>query len=139
MIKWKFASKLKEYNLTPAQWGLIKDISVQEEKQVADLQNFTPAMIAQRLYLDRPTVSGVIDRAVKNGWVERLNNPEDRRSQIIRLTGQSRSLIGELNCLGNEIMEYSVTGLSAQEINMLKMFLTKMIHNLSEDPEGVHG
>lgn len=131
MIKWRFNNNLKEYNLTAVQWSVIKDISIQEEKGTIEPHDLSPALIAERLYMDRPTMSGILERAVINGWVERQSNPEDRRSQVIRLTEKSKKKIGELNNLGNEIMELAVAGFTEQEVADLKKLLLKMIHNVT--------
>lgn len=130
LMKWKFNHALKEYGLTIAQWSVIKDVSVLEETAPDELQLFSPALIAERLYLDRPTISGILDRAIKNGWLRRENNPHDRRSQVIRLTEKSRKAVGKLNKLSNEITGTAVEGFTAGEIDQLKNILVRMTANL---------
>ncbi|OEH86426.1 hypothetical protein BHU72_13490 [Desulfuribacillus stibiiarsenatis] len=141
IMKWHFNEALKNYDLTAAQWSVIKDLSIQMEllhasqNSASGIQGhpLSPAAVALRLYYDRPTISGIIDRLEKNGWVVRKPNPDDRRSQIIELTEKSESLIHELNHHGNDIMERAVAGFDSDELVALKAYLGRMIVNLSKE------
>jgi len=48
--------------------------------------------IANRIQLDSPAVTGLIDRLVKEDLIERKEDPEDRRSLKIHLTPKGREL-----------------------------------------------
>jgi MarR family 2-MHQ and catechol resistance regulon transcriptional repressor len=69
---------VRELGLTPAQFDVI-----------ATLGN-TPGMSAkelgQRTLITKGTLTGVVDRLVDRGFVERVVVPEDRRSVFVRLT-----------------------------------------------------
>jgi MarR family transcriptional regulator, 2-MHQ and catechol-resistance regulon repressor len=69
---------VRELGLTPAQFDVI-----------ATLGN-TPGMVAKELgrrtLITKGTLTGVIDRLVERGFVERVGSPHDRRSILIRLT-----------------------------------------------------
>lgn len=133
LIKMDFGLKLKEYSLTVAQWSVIKDVSMSTARveQGADIQLLTPAAVAERLYLDRPTISGIVQRLIVGGWLERHENPSDRRSQIVRLTKKSQKVVEELSSLSDETMQAAVAGLSLEEIATLKSQLRRIIDNLS--------
>ncbi|MDW7673934.1 MAG: MarR family transcriptional regulator [Bacillota bacterium] len=130
VTKWEFNNKLKEFSLTAAQWSVIKDLSMQDRYQ-DDLEKVSPAAVAKRLYVDRPTMSGIIERLVKGDWLEKFENPKDRRSFAIKLTGKAKNLIVELNQLGDKVMEQAVDGFTDDEIAQLKYYLTKIIKNLT--------
>lgn len=69
---------VRELGLTPAQFDVI-----------ATLGN-TPGMTSKALgratLITKGTLTGVVDRLVERGFVERVVPPEDRRSVIVRLT-----------------------------------------------------
>ncbi|MFM1989706.1 MAG: hypothetical protein RJA99_2663 [Pseudomonadota bacterium] len=69
---------VRELGLTPAQFDVI-----------ATLGN-TPGMTSKALgratLITKGTLTGVVDRLVQRGFVERVVPPEDRRSVIVRLT-----------------------------------------------------
>ncbi|MDD3267920.1 MAG: MarR family transcriptional regulator [Syntrophomonadaceae bacterium] len=73
-----------EHGITAAQTFVIFDVMEHEGTSVKD--------IATRIQLDSPGVTGLIDRLVKEGLVERKEDPEDRRSLRITLTGKGREL-----------------------------------------------
>ncbi|MDQ0197842.1 MarR family winged helix-turn-helix transcriptional regulator [Neobacillus ginsengisoli] len=52
--------------------------------------------LAEKLRLTNSTVSGVIDRLVHSGLVERVVPPENRRSVSIHLTEKGKSLLDKL-------------------------------------------
>jgi DNA-binding MarR family transcriptional regulator len=73
-----------EYGITAAQTFVIFDVMEHEGTSVKD--------IASRIQLDSPGVTGLIDRLVKEGLLERKEDPEDRRSLRINLTEKGREL-----------------------------------------------
>lgn len=58
MTKTELTNQLKEYKVTAQQWAVLKDISLHPT-------GTTPAMIAERLFADRPTVTGIIQRLLQ--------------------------------------------------------------------------
>lgn len=128
-LKWNMSSRLTDVGLTFPQWMVLKDISGQEASG-ADTFNLTPAAISGRLNIDRPTVSGIIERLEKSGWVFRSDHPEDRRSCIIMLKEKARELISELEELRQLTMEQAIRGFSEEEITQLKQYLERIIDNL---------
>ena len=61
-------------------FGIIRD----REPRISDLAAF--------LGLDKSTLSGLVDRAVARGLIERVRNDDDGRSVRIRLTPEGREL-----------------------------------------------
>lgn len=74
-----------EHGITAAQSFVIFDVMDHEGTSVKD--------IAARIQLDSPAVTGLIDRLVKEGLIERKEDPEDRRSLKIYLTPKGRVLV----------------------------------------------
>lgn len=46
----------------------------------------TPSQVAERIGWSRATMTGVLSRLEKDGWIERDTNPSDGRSMTIRST-----------------------------------------------------
>lgn len=91
-----FSSELEKYGLTPAQHGVLSCLW--------DKGTSTPKQLAEELYLEMSTISGVLDRMQKKGLIERTANEADRRGVIITATEKGRGLkepvmetIAELN------------------------------------------
>jgi MarR family transcriptional regulator, lower aerobic nicotinate degradation pathway regulator len=82
-----------------------QDLSLTQLRVLGILRDRTPTMAELAVYLglERSTVSGLMDRAVERGLVEKNTDPADGRSVRVSLTAQARRLehgivaeIGEL-------------------------------------------
>ena len=56
--------------------------------------------LGERVSLDTSTLTGIIDRMERNGYVERKPNPGDRRSVLVFLTPKAREV-------GPRILEFA--------------------------------
>ncbi|MDF2890676.1 MAG: transcriptional regulator [Clostridia bacterium] len=133
MTKWDLNHSLAELGITSTQWGLIRDICINEKMCGNDeerLLKLTPAAIAERLRADRPTVSCMVEKLVKQGWAYRISNPKDGRSQIILLTDKAKGLIPKLEHLSESTLEKATKGFGENEVEQLKQYLMRMIENL---------
>ena len=55
--------------------------------------------VAGYLFLRHHSAVGLVDRAVRAGWVERGEDPEDRRVVRLRLTAQGQEILQSLSSL----------------------------------------
>lgn len=133
MTKWDLNNSLMELVITSAQWGLIRDICINENTCSSEEERFhklTPTAIAERLHADRPTISCMIEKLVKQGWAYRISNPKDRRSQIILLNDKAKELIPKLERLSENTLEKATKNFDENEVEQLKQYLVRMIENL---------
>jgi MarR family transcriptional regulator, organic hydroperoxide resistance regulator len=59
---------------------------------LTDREGMSQSELAQRLFVTKGNVSGLIDRLVEAKLVERRAAPDDRRSHALYLTGEGRKL-----------------------------------------------
>src|SRR5829696_2959800 len=78
------AAELKLIGLSIPQFDLLSTLTEQEGLSQQEL--------AQRLYVTKGNVSGLLDRMVEAGLVERRSPPGDRRSNALFLTPRGRAL-----------------------------------------------
>jgi DNA-binding MarR family transcriptional regulator len=77
---------LKEFGVTgPQLWAL---------RTLEEARGLTIGELAAAMYLHISTVSGILDRLEKNGWVERRRSEMDRRVTRVAVTRRGRALIG---------------------------------------------
>ncbi|MEE6272030.1 MarR family winged helix-turn-helix transcriptional regulator [Georgenia wangjunii] len=74
--------------------------------------------LARRLGVSMPTVSGVVDRLVKRGMLERRTDPADRRVRLVALSAEGERTVIELENAGEKVRarvlsEMDVEGLRA--------------------------
>ena len=83
----------------------------------------TPAQLAERLFVSRGAITALVDRLEGGGYVERVPNPKDRRSVLLRRTPSSaQKMLGQLLPLVAEI-DGLEAGLSDEEWVAIEKFL----------------
>lgn len=88
--------------------------------------------LGEHLGLAHNTVSGLVDRLERHGWVIRRKCEEDRRRARIQLTPQSRELFRERVELVVDFWEQTVGQLSAEEQTSLIASLKKLQHVMAK-------
>jgi DNA-binding MarR family transcriptional regulator len=78
------AGALKDLGLSIPQFDLVSTLTERE--------GLTQQELAERLYVTKGNVSGLVDRLVDAGLVERHPIPGDRRSHALHLTPKGREL-----------------------------------------------
>ncbi len=81
------ARRLKTIGLSVPQCDVLTTLTEQEGVSQQDL--------AKRLYVTKGNISGLIDRLVASGLVERRSTEGDRRTHAIHLTDEGRRLAKE--------------------------------------------
>lgn len=123
MTKAELTNQLNEYKITAQQWAVLKDISLHST-------GTTSAMIAERLFADRPTVTGIIQRLLKKGWIVTKHNPSDKRSHLVFLTDKAILLLHEIEPISNHVIRGAVKDIPKDEIEVTRGVLQNMIQNL---------
>jgi DNA-binding MarR family transcriptional regulator len=113
-----FKEEFDQYDLTPQQFGLLGFLWQEDGLSQAEL--------SARSQIDRTTMGGLIDRLAKEGLVERLPRPDDRRAYRICLTDLGKARQQELTPLALQVQERFVARLTATELADLKKILEKL-------------
>ena len=79
-----FSQRLSDYGITPGQYGVLNCLWSRGSA--------SPKEIAQLLRLENSTVSGVLDRMQKRGLIDRVVDPNDRRSVRVVPTEEGLAL-----------------------------------------------
>jgi DNA-binding MarR family transcriptional regulator len=85
------------------------------------------AELAEYLGLDRSSVTGLIDRAVKRGLVRREASDDDGRAVRVGLTEQAHRLAGELGAEIAQLLAPLTRDLTPAERNRLGVLLGRML------------
>lgn len=85
-------------------------------------------------YINAPlsTTTGLVNRLVKNGYLQRERSEEDRRIVAIQLTDQGRNMITEVKASIGSYLELINTILTTEEWEILFQILMKIIAALSQ-------
>lgn len=77
-----------KYGITVTQSYILFSLYVENGQNIKTL--------AERLSLESPAVTGLVDRLEKEGMVERKDDPDDRRALRIFLTAKGKDLVEKI-------------------------------------------
>jgi len=84
LFKREHARALREYKLTPEQWQALATLWRHGVLKQAEIGRVTMQ--------DAPTVSRMLVRMERNGWLKRRSDPSDARSSLVQLTAEGDQL-----------------------------------------------
>ncbi|MBC7075254.1 MAG: MarR family transcriptional regulator [Syntrophomonadaceae bacterium] len=113
-----FKTELHSYGVTPGQYGILKCLW--------DKNGQTAKQLAEQLFLDSSTVTGILDRLENKGLVKRQPNSRDRRSLQVVLTNKGRELEGPLSQAIVRANQKALLKLEDDEIKQLQQLLGKL-------------
>jgi len=114
----RFRQLLTPYSITPQQFALLAFLWQRDGLSQTEL--------SEKTEIDRTTLSGLIDRLEKQGWVARKPHPEDRRAYLVHLTVAGRDMEQQIIPLAKTIREQIDSELSPDEYAQLCQLLTRL-------------
>lgn len=121
-----FDQRLKDLNITRAQWSALASLSRHETEGVIQ------ADLARELEVGKVTIGGLIDRLESSGIVERRGDPSDRRTRRVYITDKGFEIIEQMQSIGRELNAVIMKGLTLDEIHAAEEVLHTMKVNLRE-------
>ncbi|MBN2238645.1 MAG: MarR family transcriptional regulator [Dehalococcoidales bacterium] len=120
-----FDKKLKSYNindLNPAQGRIIYSLLKND--------NITITELACKTALGKTTLTSMLDRLERGGFIERKNDGHDRRKVIVALSEKSKSLEELHAAVSQEMTVLFYDGLSETRIDEFEAVLRHILSNL---------
>jgi DNA-binding MarR family transcriptional regulator len=117
---------LRPYDLTRVSWLAIGIVAEQDA--------LSQTRLADALELGPPATGKLVDRLEDRGLIERLRDPGDRRSNLLRVTPEARRLLRDLAPVGDEIRERVLRDLGSEERAQLLDMLQRIKTGLSGAP-----
>lgn len=123
MMRWEFDRRASDLKLTRSQWSVLAHLLRNDGIQQRDL--------AEQMDITAITLTGLLDRMERDGWVERRADPVDRRAKRVYLTEKVAPVTKELRALAREVRKTALQGLSEAEQQTLMNLLQRVRANLS--------
>jgi DNA-binding MarR family transcriptional regulator len=100
-----------------------------------------PSQIAARVFVSRPTMTGVLATLSKRRLVRLRAHPDDGRMQIVELTAHGKAVVEEMRPRVHAAEKRWMACLSPHEAAQLGRILARLQQNVPriEDEEGVSG
>ena len=121
-------TRLQTHQITPGQWYFLRALWVEEGLSQREL--------SRRVGTTEPTTVSALRLLARNGMIERVRNPKDRRTINIFLTDRARAMKAELMPVAIEVNDVATAGLSDEEFTQLRALLQKVRENLSAAAQG---
>lgn len=127
MLGAKASAKVREVGLTPQQAVALLAIDSHDERVS------TPGEIGAFIAADSPTVSGIISRLEKRGYVTASPNPDDKRSRLVGLTPQADAVLPAIHETLRESSRWAQSLMSADKLAELTSLLQEFVELLEAD------
>jgi DNA-binding MarR family transcriptional regulator len=117
--------------LLSAQLGLHDVLSGQWSalRVLWDEDNLSQVQIAERMKIERASLTMLINGMEKKGLITRTQDPSDKRKLCVRLTPKGRAMKRHLLPIGDAVNARATQGLSKQEIKTIKDLIKRMTAN----------
>jgi DNA-binding MarR family transcriptional regulator len=92
--------------------------------------DLTNAELARRAFVTPQTMIRVLAALVDSGYVERHDDPLNRRRQLCTLTREGRRRAEVTDAIASDIDQKMVDGLKPEEVEVLRALLLRCIANL---------
>lgn len=129
LLRNRLNRELEKEDITVSQFATIKDIEMNSFKDGKEI-GVTAVEISERLDMDKPTISGIINRLIDKGYVEKMPNPNDKRSFMLKLTKETKRKLPSLEKINDLVISDAIDGLTDEEIKIFKNIIEKIIKNM---------
>ena len=88
--------------------------------------------LCEKTSLDKSTLTGIIDRLERDGYIERKPSETDKRSTLILLTGKEQEFANHVQKVSNQMNEIFYKGFTDEEITQFDSMLERILANCKE-------
>ena len=120
----KYANQLlTPYNLSGSQFRILMKLYKSPDCSVRQTD------IETDFSMTNPTVTGLINNLEKAGYVERVTNPDDKRSRLLKLTDYAHDRKDGFFELAATLENQMTAGLTETEVEILSVLLRKVVEH----------
>lgn len=94
---------------------------------LAQMPGVNQRQLGDELDVDRSTIADLVARLVRNGLIERTNDPVDKRSYVLFLTAEGSKQLAALRPRVDKVERILTGALSAQERAELRRLLALLL------------
>jgi MarR family transcriptional regulator, transcriptional regulator for hemolysin len=115
------SSHLKQYEVTPEQWTVLKKLAEQD--------GISQKELAIKVDKDQPTLTRILDILERKELINKQINKDDRRSFLLYLTDNGISLKEELIPVIESLFERLLQGIPEEKLRVFNQVLEKINSN----------
>lgn len=118
---------MSEFGSTTQQWAVLGALA----RPRVRTQGMSVKDLIEFLLLSRQNLTAVLDRLEARGWVERVKDPEDGRSRLIKLTVKGETIWAQMLNSIRSFYGDALEGFSLEDQILLYRLLDRMKDKLS--------
>lgn len=121
-LRYAFDELIAPYGLTGTQYGLLNRLALAD--------GLVQAELGRRMAIEPATLTGMVQRLEREGWVRRTIDPDNRRLQRVWLTDKAREALPALRRLQERHRRRALAGLDAEQLAQLGRLLDSIEANV---------
>lgn len=121
-LRYLFDSMLEPLGLTNVQSGLLLRLEIED--------GLVQAELGRRMAIEPATLTGIVQRLERDGWVRRGCDAGNRRLQRVWLSDKARAALPTLHDLRTRYRERALAGLAADDLTALEGALERIEANV---------
>jgi len=121
--------RLKPLGLSEARWRALRHLA----RNGGELSQ---RKLAERLGIRGPTLVSQLDQLEADGWVERHGSPDDRRSKLVRLTGEAMPLVQRIDVVIRQVRGELFEGTDEEALRICSLTLEALCKRLQSLQNG---
>ncbi len=121
-LRHDFDQLLEPFGLTAVQFALLQRLS--------QVDGLVQAELGRRMAIEPATLTGIVQRLERDGWVRRDCDPDNRRLQRVWLTEKARDAMPALRRVQARRRRRIFSGFSPEDLARLEELLERMEVNL---------
>jgi DNA-binding MarR family transcriptional regulator len=103
----------------------LRDIDLDCFDLISQVGPISPGALARRSGVHPATVTGIVDRLEKNGWIAREQDPSDRRGTLLRALPDRTGELFQLYSGMNAGMDELCAGFDEAQLELIADFLAR--------------
>lgn len=120
----KFIPALREHNLSPQQWRVIRALNEEDGLDISEL--------AERCYLLMPSLSRIVPNLEKRKLLKKSQSSSDNRRSVIYLTRQGSALYAKIAPKSADRYAYITEKFGYGKLELLYDLLDELVEKLDE-------
>lgn len=117
-------ARLKPLGLSTARWVALVNLNAHPE-------GMTQNALALRVGIKGPTLVRQLDQLEADGWVERRDNPADRRVKLVCLTPKAKPALKAIATIGRKLRAELMEGVDERRVTAAVALLEHLKERLS--------